>query len=271
MSLLDLPPGDLLFCFDLDGTLISDGGSQVPESTAQVLEKLRSLGASFVIITGRNTVPAAVLDVVKPEAVATNNGARLKFGDLPTREIYFSEDELQLLATHGLDGASLLYFSSDGQGGGMGYVDFPSGEAPLGWMKEEGYTPVSQLTDHTRLSKVILHHTEADELAVLAQRWRQHTAGLVVTGAQNPYPNYLTVTPPASDKGNALEKIAAELGVSLSLTVVFGDSDNDLEMLERAGWAVQVGQLPLLERVTKDRIESPEVLGRYLSRWLPSS
>ena len=47
-------------------------------------------------------------------------------------------------------------------------------------------------------------------------------------------------------------------------TVAFGDSDNDLAMLEVAGHAVQLGHLPLLRPHADTVLSGPEALGGYL-------
>ncbi len=84
------------------------------------------------------------------------------------------------------------------------------------------------------------------------------------TGAQPPYPEFLTVTPAGADKGAALSIIAQRLGVPMNRVMAFGDSDNDEAMFAVAGQAVQVGRLPLLEPYAHARVESPEHLGEYL-------
>ena len=85
-----------------------------------------------------------------------------------------------------------------------------------------------------------------------------------MTGAQEPYTDFLTVTPSGAHKGAALIAIAGVLGIDMARTVAFGDSDNDLAMLEVAGHAVQLGRLPLLRPHADETLEGPETLGAYL-------
>jgi Cof subfamily protein (haloacid dehalogenase superfamily) len=53
-------------------------------------------------------------------------------------------------------------------------------------------------------------------------------------------PNYLEVTDPAADKGHALVRIAAILGVDLGDCVAIGDADNDIPMFRVAAQSFAV-------------------------------
>ncbi len=49
---------------------------------------------------------------------------------------------------------------------------------------------------------------------------------------------YIEITREGCDKGSALEAICRHLGVNIENTMAFGDGDNDLFFLEKAGVAV---------------------------------
>lgn len=53
--------------------------------------------------------------------------------------------------------------------------------------------------------------------------------------------SYVEVRPAGSDKGRSLQTICEYFGISLSESLVIGDNDNDIEMFERAGFGVAVG------------------------------
>ena len=67
-----------------------------------------------------------------------------------------------------------------------------------------------------------------------------------------------------ANKGAALLAIAGALDIDMAQTVAFGDSDNDVAMLEVAGHAVQLGDLPLLRPHADEALSGPEALGAYL-------
>lgn len=251
------PPADLplLLAFDLDGTLIPDQGREVPGLTAEALSRLRALGVRLAIITGRDTPPRAVRETVQPDAVATNNGGRIEIGGELHAEAHFTPAELEVVLAHELEDARITVFTADGL-----YVDLPPGREPEPWMQARGYRPLAEAPREGILKVGFYHPGVAD----FAARLRERHPHLVLTGAQPPYTEFLTVTPAGAHKGAALMLIAQALGISLERTVAFGDSDNDQAMLELAGYAVQLGTLPLLASHADEQVASPAALGAYL-------
>lgn len=247
----------LLLAFDLDGTLMPDQGREVPAPTAEALARLRGLGARLAIITGRDTPPAPVRQAVQPDAVATNNGGRIEIGGQLHAEARFTAAELEAVLAHELEEARVIVFTA-----GTLYVDLPPGHAPEPWMRTRRWRPLTEAPAEGVL-KVGFYHPG---VANVAARLRQSHPHLVLTGAQPPYPEFLTVTPTGAHKGAALTLIAGALGIPLEQTVAFGDSDNDEAMLELAGHAVQLGSLPLLAPHAHEQVAAPEVLGAYLQR-----
>ena len=53
-------------------------------------------------------------------------------------------------------------------------------------------------------------------------------------------PYFLELASPMISKGTGLAFVAAHLGLSVGDTVAFGDGENDLELLERAGYGIAV-------------------------------
>lgn len=253
-----LPPflPDLL-AFDLDGTLLADGGQEIPESTVAGLELLRPLGVKFAVVTGRDSVPPQVLSRLQPHAAATNNGGRLEVGGELRHQARFSPQDLQAVLGHELENAGLTLFTEEGL-----FVEVPQGGQPEPWMTKRGFRPLSEFSEQAAL-KVGFYHPG---VVHHAQRLRQSHPHLVMTGAQEPYPHFLTVTPAGADKAAGLTLLAQALDVSLERTAAFGDSDNDEVMLELAGFAVQVGTLPLLRPHADAQLSSHLELGAYLER-----
>lgn len=244
-----------LLAFDLDGTLILEASLSVPEVTQAAFKRLRRTGIKIAIITGRDQPPPGVLEAAQPEAVATSNGGRIDIGGAMHQELRFSEAELAAVLAHQLGQARVIAFTSRAI-----YVDLPPGvQAPI-WLSRREHYPLSQVPMN-EVIKVGFYHQDV-------VRWRDALRGeyshLVYTGAQPPYPEFLTVTPAGADKGAALSVIAGQLGVALSHVAVFGDSDNDEAMFAVAGMAVQVGHLPLLTPYAQVQVERPEALGEYL-------
>ncbi|THF85770.1 HAD family phosphatase [Deinococcus sp. KSM4-11] len=248
----------LLMAFDLDGTLIPDRGDRVADDVVSALGRLRNAGVKLAIITGRDVSPSRVRAAVQPDAVATNNGGRIEVNGTLHSEAIFTPDDLEAVLAHELDGARVVLFTAERL-----YVDVPAGTEPEPWMEVRGYAP---LVDAPRdaILKVGYFHAH---VAGFAQRLRDSHPHLVLTGAQDPYPHFLTVTPEGAHKGAALSLIADALEVPHARTVAFGDSDNDEAMLEVAGYAVQVGTLPLLARHAHTQVSEQTDLGAFLQAW----
>lgn len=243
-----------LLAFDLDGTLLADDKT-VPDASVAALSRLRGLGCQVALITGRDRVPPDVLRAVEPDAQAVNNGGTVIVNGAFHREAHFSEEELLAVLAVALPGTRLVAYGRERL-----YFDPPEGEALPDWMAGRALAPLREAA-RDRISKVGLYHPE---VAAWADALRTRHPHLTLTGAQDPYPHFLTVTPQGADKGAALSLLAEALAVPLAATVAFGDSDNDVAMLELAGLAVQVGSLPLLAPHAHASVDGPEALGAWL-------
>ncbi|GGL04880.1 HAD hydrolase family protein [Deinococcus radiotolerans] len=248
----------LLMAFDLDGTLIPDAGREVAPDIAAALGRLRAYGVTLAIITGRDTPPSAVRTAMQPHAVATNNGGRVLVGDDLHLEASFTDADLEAVLAHELPGARVVLFTEDAL-----YVDLPPGVEPEPWMRARSFRPFAD-APRAGILKAGYYHPD---VAALAGRLRERHPHLVLTGAQDPYPHFLTVTPEGAHKGAALTLIADGLGVPHDRTVAFGDSDNDQAMLEVAAFGVQVGDLPLLAPHADARVAQQAELGAFLHAW----
>ncbi|WP_407568992.1 HAD hydrolase family protein [Deinococcus altitudinis] len=253
-AISSVSPG--LLAFDLDGTLIPEGGLIVPQATRAALGRLRSLGVRVAVITGRDQAPPDVLDAARPDAVATNNGGTISVGGQLHSEAHFSPEDLRAVLAHSLQDARVIAFTA-----ARIYVDAPPGTPTPDWLSQRPHAPLSALPVGEKILKVGFYHPGIRGWKGVLDTSHPH---LVLTGAQEPYTDFLTVTPSGAHKGAALIAIAEALGVDMAHTVAFGDSDNDLAMLEVAGHAVQLGHLPLLRPHADDTLSGPEALGAYL-------
>lgn len=258
---LSVPPPaglPLLMAFDLDGTLITEQGREMDAATAGALARLRGLGVRLAIITGRDLAPDAVMEAMRPDAVATNNGGRIVVSGELHSEARFTPSDLEAVLAHEMTGARTVLFTAQRL-----FVDLPDGTEPEPWMIARNYAPLRDAPVGDVLKAGFYHPGVAD----FAGRLRQSHPHLVLTGAQEPYLSFLTVTPEGAHKGAALTLIADALKLPHDRVVAYGDSDNDEAMLEVAGYAVQVGQLPLLARHAHTRLDRQTDLGGYLAAW----
>jgi Cof subfamily protein (haloacid dehalogenase superfamily) len=71
------------------------------------------------------------------------------------------------------------------------------------------------------------------------------------------YPRFVEGIPIDISKGHALARLAAHLGLLLEETIGIGDNDNDLELVERAGLGVAMGNASSAVKAAADYIAPP--------------
>lgn len=72
-------------------------------------------------------------------------------------------------------------------------------------------------------------------------------------------PNYVEITPPGVNKGKALIRLAAHLGLAREEVMAFGDGQNDVTMIEMAGTGVCMANGCVEARAVADRIAPTNV------------
>jgi Cof subfamily protein (haloacid dehalogenase superfamily) len=85
------------------------------------------------------------------------------------------------------------------------------------------------------------------------------------------YPRFVEGIPLDVSKGHALARLADHLGLPLEKTIGIGDNDNDLELVERAGLGVAMGNASSAVKAAADYIAPPvdeegvvEVIERFV-------
>lgn len=252
-----------LFAFDVDGTLIDESTDQHSPETISHLQALKARGHKIALLTGRFTLPRALLDLVQPDARALRNGNRIVLGETTVRQHPLSQAEIEAvlqLVPEGMQvvGSALkerpLCFASDHEA--------PEWDT---WRAEDLIHPLAEMHHHDILQIQFRGH----EAPLLKARIKEVLPHLNAGGAVAPYLDVLTVTAAQAHKGHALMEIAGLLNVSLEHVTAFGDSDNDLEMLKHAGHAVQVGDAPCLKDICKEQVSCPLIgLPAWLGRQL---
>lgn len=234
---------------DVDGTLLRSNDARLHERVESIRHALSHSGPQvlFTIATGRTfsgiqglkrflRLPAATpIILYNGSVVVSYDGTHL----FRSRTIAL-EDARQIVGDAvSSDFSALAYaFAPD-------YLtQQPDAiEVVCGWSKNPIYnTEFNGLTvswNPSRLefdpSAIVIdtHGKEVkDEVACRFSR-----LGVSITRSGN---RYLEVRPAGSDKGKALEFVAAQLAIPLHLSLAIGDNDNDEEMLRTAGIGVAV-------------------------------
>jgi Cof subfamily protein (haloacid dehalogenase superfamily) len=231
--------GIRLCYFDVDETLAVPGQG-IPEELLGVLERCRAAGIRLGLATGRkydSALPYA-------EAIGANaplilyNGARIQEpGDgavLFDKKLDLEEAKagLRLVKQHGLH--VNLYLDD------VIYIERET-EVSRESAQKDGVVqkPVGDLVEFLKSepTKLLIIGPGEKLMALWADYDKQPHESEVVRSE----PTYLEILPAGVNKGAALSKVSEITGVPLSDMAAFGDSNNDVEMIEAAGLGVAVG------------------------------
>ena len=225
--------------FDLDDTLLHDDLS-LSSFSVDVLRRMRKKGCLIVPASGRALLSMKpYVDLIGcADACIACNGAEIWSGD--TRRLLWSDSlpaetarDIALFAeSHGCYAQTYeedrFCFNHH-----CAYADRYARSARL-----KGVC-VGNLSDYIREPRnKILLMDEANVIASLYKEARERFSSRASITCSKPF--YLEFNPLSATKGNALATLSLLLGFSLVKTIAFGDSLNDLPMLEKAGTSVAV-------------------------------
>jgi Cof subfamily protein (haloacid dehalogenase superfamily) len=259
-----------LLAADLDGTLIGEDfiiSPKVKDSVRRAMEKCR-----FTIATGRafgSTLPFAQELGVNAPLICYQGG--LVKDHLSGQVIYEQSVPLPLAQ-------ELIRFTRQR---GLHLNVYLDGRAYV-----ERMTPEARY--YTRITKAAVYPV-GDILAFLDRNPMKFIIILSDDGATKPliaelgalftgqmrfvrsYPRFVEGIPLDVSKGHALACLADHLGLSLEETIGIGDNDNDLELVERAGLGVAMGNASPALKAAADYIAPPvkeggviEVIERFV-------
>ena len=243
-----------LCAIDLDDTLLGPD-HQISERNFRAVQAIRELGVTVVVASGR--MHEAALPYVKQLALDTPiisyNGAMVKHP--LTEEVWLQEKIPAKIA------ATLIAYCAENSLQLNFYLkDRLYSAAYTPWLKlyhERTQAPMEVLPDFaTRLQgkepiKLII--VDSPEVTEGLLPYFQNLFGdqLYVTKSNI---EYLEFMPPMANKGKALEQVAQHFGVTAAQTIAFGDSWNDLPMIEWAGLGVAVGNAKPALIAAADRV-----------------
>lgn len=235
-----------LVFLDIDGTLTVPGENVPPASAVRAMEMARANGHRMFLCTGRN------LGMLKPllsfpyDGVISSSGGYVTCGeetlyDNPmSRE--FLEHALEVLHSHSvfctIEGKDTSYADQN-----IGAVINGSGKGNSElerWRKaiesSLGILPIDQY-DGSPIYKFALMSASTDNINACRTELEeyfgfvvQEDTGLGVANGEIQCKEF--------DKGTGVRQIAEKLGVPIEDTIGFGDSMNDLRMLETCGTSV---------------------------------
>lgn len=231
-----------LFVTDLDGTVLVDDGSKgchLPDRTKKALSALHASGVTVVFASGRMhesmRVVAASMDFKGP--IISYNGAMIRDAEdkilhHAPLDVAVSDEVVDWAETHDL----ALNFYQEGK--------ILSRRFHPWWDIYEGRTcspmqEVKSLRPYLGSSATkLLLMSQPDAIKKFEIQLKERFAGKAnVLVTMDEYLEFMSL---GVDKGEALKRLAAHLGVAREGIVAVGDGYNDIEMLRYAGVGVAI-------------------------------
>ena len=224
---------------DIDGTLLPRGNATVDPRVTQAFHALLEAGIAVGPASGR-ALPAILPAFAGDEAcvataLATNGMQVYSAGELVHVEYLDHEGLVQLAtAVHEVPRAGMICFRGaevflvEGERDVLAPI-FPSYAAHI--------TPIDAVPDFSVVKANVFVDADVAGTQALMERLEAAVPGL---GLNTPMAGFMNVVPVGYSKATGIDIICRELGISLDEVVVFGDADNDLEMLEHVPNSVAV-------------------------------
>lgn len=240
--------GIRLIATDLDGTLLDDE-KRVPERNISALEACADRGIEIVPATGRTVhgIPDELKLLPGVRYVITTNGAVV--ADLKENKIIdtcrmSAETAIRILRLAEESADDIMYdVYIEGDGFSMErfmenlhkYVETEGLAALVRKTRRMVPDTIQYVKEQGRdIDKINLFFVDMDAKARMRETLKQ-VDGILVTSS---IPNNLEINASGADKGGALLRLAKYLGMEPAETMAFGDGENDLSMMEKAGVAI---------------------------------
>lgn len=241
--------------FDIDGTLVDSETGWIPDKTFEALQRLRENGVLLCIATGRSPVVLPDFGTFQFDAYCTFNGSLC----YTQKEVIHSNPLSPADVEKVLESASA--------------IGRPVSVATRERMAANGID--KDLTDYYLLADLTL--TVADDFdtvrrepvyqIMLGCRSADHeaiiqgTAGVKIAVS---WDRAVDVIPVSSGKGAAITKILKHFNLNASDAMAFGDSYNDIEILQTVGTGVAMGKAAAwLKEIADDTCGSVSEDGIY--------
>lgn len=242
-----------LIFLDIDGTLTAPGENTPPQSAVDAIVKARAKGNKVFLCTGRNP------DMLRPplrfqfDGFISCAGGYVAVGEKYDDVIYDHPmtDEQRDIALKTLHDSG-VFCTIEAYGGSWGdenLGDFLKGQGEGNselerWRKalseNLGIKPMSAY-DGSPIYKVVIMCNKMEQLdacrSALGQDFNIVVQEVKVGGSSSTCINGEIINK-AFNKGLGVRLIAEKFGVPISDTVGFGDSMNDLEMIQTVGYSV---------------------------------
>ncbi len=235
-----------LIFLDIDGTLTPAGSNIPPESALQAIRKAQSFGHQVFLCTGRNPDMLSPVLAYGFEGAVSCAGGYIFAGDKVLFDCPISDKDrdtaMRLLKENGvfrtIEAKDATYGDED-----LGDFLAQAGEGNselVRWRKalaeQLNIRPMSEY-DGRPIYKVVFMCRTAEQLVPVREALEKDFLFAVQDVAAHNCLNGEIINR-NFDKGKGVKIVADALGFSIEDTIGFGDSVNDMEMIETVGYSV---------------------------------
>ncbi len=216
---------------DMDGTLLNSK-SEVSDRFFELFEELRQHEVEFVAASGRqySSIFEKLRRIHDRISIVAENGGFVKQGEIELESVILDRSLVtdMLPGLRKIDGLYTVFCGKE-----SAYIE--TRDKRFTDILGEYYTHfdiVNDLAtvDHDEFFKVAVYHFEGSETHVYpyVKHLESHLQ-VKVSGK-----NWIDISDPRAHKGNAVKMLQRRHGIGREETMVFGDFNNDLEMLQEA-------------------------------------
>lgn len=239
-----------LIALDLDGTLL-DSEKRLTTRAAQTLSRAAARGIEIVPTTGRfyDGMPESVRSLAFVRYAITINGAQVldaARGETLCRAEIPLAQALDIL--HWLDDYPVIY---DCYMDGWGWMTRAQQEKAAEFAPDEHYrdmlrqlrTPVDELKEFLRTKRRDVQKIQffAQNMSLRERLMKELPVRFADIAVSSSVRNNVEINQRRATKGDALAALCERLGIDCAETIAFGDGNNDLSMICRAGLGVAMG------------------------------
>ena len=237
--------------FDVDRTLLDSRDLTVPESAAAALRMAAEKGHHLFLCTGRSVYSLKDLKELPIEGIIFCNGAGIELHDRIIRSRTIPAETVRKTISLAQRSRSGLLI----QGYERAWSD-PVSIARTEWIIEQkqqisegaaqrvgvllGGDPISEYDDSSIFKMDVYFEKDAD-IEMFRREIDPSMSFICMLSTSGNRRNGGEITMPGVNKGDALRWLCAQLGADIKDTYGFGDSLNDLAMLEACGTGIVMG------------------------------
>ncbi len=229
-----------LIASDIDGTLLPEGTTQIPERLFTLIKELKKKGIYFAAASGRGyaSVSSLFAPVLNDIIVLVENGGYAMMDGKDLFQLSLPDEVVdELIDFTRMD--DTLRFSMIA-GPYMQYTECEDEEFKR--KLEQGYgvhyekvKDLKNIPDKAILKCAMYASGDAADHARKVQKLFGDRASIAASGA-----HWVDVNPLGADKGTGLRNLQKMLGISHEETMAFGDNLNDITLLEAAYYSYAV-------------------------------